>query len=392
MSTFSDIITFTRSTTGTYRSQSGLVETGAVNAPRFEYDGSGNPLGLLVEEARTNIALQSEDMTAASKTGVTVTSNARFAPDRLGFADLLKLSTTAEAHHVSRGGNATASTKYGMSCFVRKAQGTTYLAFGGLGIGSNPPVFNIVTGAITSTGSSAWTKVEVESYNDEFYRCSAIGAATATTPAQFILANDPSTLTTAGNGTDGAYLWGLQIEAAANFVTSYIPTVASTITRAADVTTVAIEDFYYRQAQGTLVVTFKPKYDETSSSFLRVAELGESATDQGRMPFLVETANTRLRFQAYESSSLLWNVILTASLPNDGAFVTGAVAYIPSSGRAAYEGSLAGSEDTTIPLTTTRNTIGIMQKANAGNTLTGHIKRFRYFPNRVSDSTLAALT
>ena len=85
-------------------------------------------------------------------------------------------------------------------------------------------------------------------------------------------------------------------------------------------------------------------------------------------------------------------MILTASLPNDGAFVTGAVAYIPSSGRAAYEGSLAGSEDTTIPLTTTRNTIGIMQKANAGNTLTGHIKRFRYFPNRVSDTTLAALT
>ena len=36
-----------------------LLRTAAINEPRLEYDASGNPLGLLIEEARTNVAVQS---------------------------------------------------------------------------------------------------------------------------------------------------------------------------------------------------------------------------------------------------------------------------------------------------------------------------------------------
>ena len=33
-----------------------LLRTAAINEPRLEYDASGNPLGLLIEEARANLS------------------------------------------------------------------------------------------------------------------------------------------------------------------------------------------------------------------------------------------------------------------------------------------------------------------------------------------------
>jgi hypothetical protein len=109
------------------------------------------------------------------------------------------------------------------------------------------------------------------------------------------------------------------------------------------------------------------------------------------MPFLVETNNTRLRFQAFESNVAVFNEILTGALPNDIGFVKAGVSYVPSSARSAYEGDLI-STDKTAALATTRTTLGIMQKANSGSTLTGHIKSITYFPRRMLNSELAALT
>ena len=61
MSTFNDLITFTRSTTGTYLGSDGLLKTAAVDEPRLEYDSQGNALGLLVEEAKTNLLSYSQE-------------------------------------------------------------------------------------------------------------------------------------------------------------------------------------------------------------------------------------------------------------------------------------------------------------------------------------------
>lgn len=53
-------ITFTRSTTATYTDSTGAIATAAINAPRFTYDSvTLAPQGLLIEEQRTNIVLNS---------------------------------------------------------------------------------------------------------------------------------------------------------------------------------------------------------------------------------------------------------------------------------------------------------------------------------------------
>ena len=65
--TFAESQTFTRATTGTFVGANGQIQTAAINAPRFTHDPVTRELqGLLIEEQRTNVIIDSEDLTAAS--------------------------------------------------------------------------------------------------------------------------------------------------------------------------------------------------------------------------------------------------------------------------------------------------------------------------------------
>ena len=55
-------ITFTRSSSATYTNSLGLIATAATNVARFDYDPvTLAARGLLVEESRTNLFVQSSD-------------------------------------------------------------------------------------------------------------------------------------------------------------------------------------------------------------------------------------------------------------------------------------------------------------------------------------------
>lgn len=67
-----DILTFTRSTTATYFDIDGTLQTAAIDEPRIEYDpATGAVRGLLIEESRTNLLLNSDTLATQS---VTVTA------------------------------------------------------------------------------------------------------------------------------------------------------------------------------------------------------------------------------------------------------------------------------------------------------------------------------
>lgn len=65
-------ITFSRASTATYTDASGVIQTAATNAPRWDYAG-GVLRGLLIEEARTNLLLNSATL---GTQGVAVTAQA----------------------------------------------------------------------------------------------------------------------------------------------------------------------------------------------------------------------------------------------------------------------------------------------------------------------------
>ncbi|WP_374648711.1 hypothetical protein [Rhizorhabdus sp.] len=94
-------ITFTRASTATRINAAGLVETVGVNVPRFDHDPvTLAPRGLLVEEGRTNLVLQSANLsvspwsTFTSGAGVVpvVTANAGISPEGTMTASRVQLN------------------------------------------------------------------------------------------------------------------------------------------------------------------------------------------------------------------------------------------------------------------------------------------------------------
>ena len=74
-------ITFTRDSFGTYTDELGIVRTAPNNTPRFDHDfATGESLGLLIEESRTNLAKKSETLNNTTYWGQNYNVSAAAAP------------------------------------------------------------------------------------------------------------------------------------------------------------------------------------------------------------------------------------------------------------------------------------------------------------------------
>jgi hypothetical protein len=219
------------------------------------------PLGLLVEESRTNDVYESENIGNVSpwqRTNVTQTAGFD-APDGTTNAVRL-LETTVNNGHFVYWSSASFLTTATASVFV-KPIGREYLgirAYKASNAWENV-VFNVTgEGSVVnyqSGSSSSYSNVQgfIEKHADGWYRISVTctSAGGVNLPAIF------STHTTAtptldssgeedfvGDTSKGFYIWGAQIESG-SFPTSYIrnTTGSSTVTRSADVTSIEGNDF-----------------------------------------------------------------------------------------------------------------------------------------------------
>ena len=205
-------ITFTRSTTGSYYNSAGVLSTAAINAPRFDYNPSTlQANGLLIEESRTNLLTYSEqfDNAAWAKTETTVIANATIAPDGTSTADKVIPSTNSSVDHSVNSGSVTVGTTYAVSVYA-KSVGYNYLFIRGLGLGgSGGARFNLNTGTVE--GVANYSSASIQSVGNGWYRCIAIGTASAVTGVYFNISNTATQLAYSGDGTSGIYLWGAQL-------------------------------------------------------------------------------------------------------------------------------------------------------------------------------------
>jgi hypothetical protein len=299
-----ELVTFTRASNAGQINGAGAWETVGNDAARFHHDPvTGQCLGLLVEEQRINLLLNSATLSTQSVTS--------------------------------------AATAYTLSFY-----GTGTITLSGTS----------TAGPLVGTGANA--------------RVSLTFTPTAGT----------LTLTVSGSVTNA------NLEAG-SFATSWIPTTGTSATRSADIATIpAGVNFssWYNQSQGTVFA------DVNTAS---VANIAQVVFD------ISEGSGSERIFQRRSTGGF----IATATTDNgviQGDF--GSVA-VPASGRArsgfsyrlndfgaAVNGIPSGTD--TSATTPTPDRLHIGQNFASGQLLNGTISRLTYWPSRLPDSTLQALT
>jgi hypothetical protein len=210
-----------------------------LNISRIDYSLGGCP-SLLVEPQRTNLLTWSEqfDNVVWVKSSVSVTANATTAPNGTLTADKLISSAVSGFHSIAFVvPSKSASTPYSFSFYAKAGEiGYCIPNLNNLFSGSQlSALINLTNG--TASSISAGLSVNIVPFNDGWYRI----VLTATSAANILgfsavinTTNAAGSASFTGNGVDGIYLWGAQLEAGA-YPTSYIPTTSASVTRNYDV-------------------------------------------------------------------------------------------------------------------------------------------------------------
>lgn len=300
-------VTFTRASTATYINAAGTIVSAATNIPRFDYD----PVtlvckGLLIEESRTNLLLNSLlDGTSLSTQSVTV--------------------------------SATAYT----------------LSFYG-------------TGTVTLSGA---------------YSGSLVGGGLYPTRSTLTFTPSAGSLTLTVSGS----VKFANLEAG-SFATSFMPTAGAAFTRSPDVATMTGVNFssWYRQGEGTFVADFGSAYGSSGGqSTTRVAVVGDGTN-----------SNRQIMYGASFTTSAGGVVDGSASVSGASpiAYKRRAYAYKVNDLACCVEAQVVVDATFTMPPVMTSIVLGNNNPAASTTYLNGHIARLSYYPKRLTNAQLLALT
>ena len=377
------------STVGEY-----IPTTSTINsAPRFDHNPTtGESLGLLVEEARTNLLLRSEEFDNASwtKTRSSITANTIVAPNGTLTADKLVESTINGEHYTEQSIIPAAGT-YTHTVFA-KAGEYNQLRIRPVHIGeaftTSAITFDLTTGP-TATTNNLITNATMQILPNGWRRCSVtftLTSAASSHSMRIQLLNADGSSVYTGDDVSGIYLWGAQLEAGA-FPTSYIPTTTATVTRSADVASISGSNFssWYRQDEGTVFARYSfPQSPNTAGA--RVFQF--TSTAGSSVIWLRAQAGVNRIYDVTDTN-------VSQATFNQGAYAAGAeyrgaLAFrLNDFGFAENGGASQSDSSGTVPVMD-RLGIGIDSGGfSPGNT---HIRRLTYWPTRLPDSTLQAVT
>ena len=389
----SSVTAYTATTTQPITNYVPVLLTAASGVARFEHNPTtGESLGLEIEESRTNLVTYSEqfDNAAWGKFAVTVTADATIAPSGALTADAVTLDATNAIHEIYTTFTSVSGTTYTGSYFVKAGTHRYVQLLGPGAIFTQWANFDLQTGTRTAgtTGFGA-----IQAVGNGWYRISlSAAAASSSSVARISLALiESGTAARAagftGDGYSGIFIWGAQLEAGA-FPTSYIPTVASQVTRAADAASMTGANFssWYRADEGTLYAESTVIAFSANQTVFTISDnVGSTSTQNMNIRHSGSTSGVS-RASINNSISQFDSVVNVSQ-----GVKKLALAYQADNALFAVNGA-SGVVDTSVSLP---NSVSQAQFGTAtflNSTLNGTIKKIAYYPARVTNAQLQALT
>ena len=267
-------VSYSRASTGTYVGRDRLLHYAQQNEPRFDHDSvTGESLGLLVEMARTNLVIHSEDLSAGSwsplENAALSTVAGVTAPD--GASAVYRLtensSTSPETHGISvaaanMNGGSDPGIDFTVSFWARSSnRGVRVRA---LGFGNFTFYFDIAD--VSGNRDAQIQSGNLIPFPNGWYKCVYTGNIQGNRRLSFQSFIEslptPGEVAYGGDGLSFIELWGIQAEQG-QFGTSYIPTsgpIGGSVCncRAADVFEMTGTDFsdWYYPPEGSLSVGY----------------------------------------------------------------------------------------------------------------------------------------
>lgn len=369
---------FTRASSATRVNKDGLIETVGSGQPRIDYkdDSEG---ALLLEPSRSNTITYSNDFLDSSWNVFrgSVTADVIISPDGTQNASRYEEDSQTGSHLFRRQSlSITNGLSYTGSIFIKKGELSSII------LQSNSSsrwvasaTFDVENGVVTSgTG-------EIEDYGNGWYRCSISGNAVQTTTAAGL---EMYTSVGAGRDGDGLYMYGAMFEQ--GYLTSYIPTQGSAVTRLAESCSQTPPDGVIGQTEG--VIYWEGIINGTENNFANIVT-GERNTTTS-FSVLHRKSPSEFQCSVFDGS--------TKGTCRGGSVVFGEkykIAYAYKSGDfALYVNgvSVATSTDTWTPPSTIDNIIVGDATTYFGFKESNTNKQIKFYNTRLSNTELQTLT
>ena len=327
--------------------------TDRLNIPRIDY--SSGEASLLVEPQRTNLALRSEEFNDLTiwpgSAGVVRLANQGIAPDGTNTMDLITFPVALNS--ISQAISVTSGISYTFSIWLATQSGTQTVEIGNI----NSGVYETVIATTTP----------------QRFEITQVASSATRYPAIRATANC------------SILLWGAQVEAGSN-ATSYIPTVASSVTRNADVISKTGISDLIGQTEGTIYLEANIQKRNESDFYIGISNglsLGESIylnqQSSGSLSLLFRTLGSS---PSITVGSANWNIGLNKI----------AITYSGTLGEIFINGVSKGTVGLTAVPTCNRIVVG--SRVDNPGTLVGGgaYKSVMLFKERLTDEQIILLT
>jgi hypothetical protein len=362
----------------------------AVYGPRFDFDPvTLAPKGLLVEEQRQNLLTYSEQFNNAAWTAaaskVSVSANSVTSPDGTVNADTITGDGTSGGHYIGQVIAGVGSGKT-LSFYVKAGTNNFIQVFTDY-TNNDYANFDLANGAVGSKGlNTGATTITV--VGNGWYRCTMVTGDALSQNINFALISSSTASRLQSNTlSTSVHLWGAQLEAG-SFATSYIPTLASTVTRSADVASVNTLSPWFNATEGTIYA----EYDiiGKTSTFGMASQIDDGTLDNRIVNIGQEASSGDVKLGSFMNSggSPSVNEYPITSMTVGSVYK---LAFAVKSNDAATVANGISILDGTAVVPTGLTTLRLGSRITDGY-LSGHLRRIAYYPRRLTNAELQALT